>query len=83
MIVHPWQQAPASVFCKDQTARQSARDACLARGSFVDSAGRGMVEYGHGRMGVAGVGVHEACNRAPPTLADIGVEFAANAFWMF
>ena len=42
-----------------------------------------MVEYGHGRMGVAGVGVHEACNRAPPTLADIGVEFAANAFWMF
>ena len=51
MIVHPWRLAPASVFCKDQAARQSARDACLASGSFVDRAGRGMVEYGHGRTG--------------------------------
>ena len=38
-----------------------------------------MVEYGHGRMGI---GVHEACNRAPPTLADAGVEFVASALWM-
>ena len=44
-IVHPWRPAPASVFCKDQAARQSARDACLARGSFVGKAGRSMVEY--------------------------------------
>lgn len=51
MIVHPWRPALASVFCKDQAARQSARNACLARGSFVDSAGRSMVEYGHGRTG--------------------------------
>ena len=46
-IVHPWRPAPASVFCKDQAARQSARDACLARGSFVDRAGRSMIEYRH------------------------------------
>lgn len=26
--------------------------------------------------------VHEACNRAPRTLADTGVEFAASALWM-
>ena len=45
MIVHPWRPALASVFCKDQAARQSARNACLARGSFVDRAGRGMLEY--------------------------------------
>ena len=38
-----------------------------------------MVECGHGRMGV---GLHEACNRAPRTLADTGVEFAASALWM-
>ena len=50
-IVHPWQPAPASVFCKDQAVRQSARDACLARPAFVDKAGRSMVEYGHGRTG--------------------------------
>lgn len=44
-IMRQRQQAPASVFCKDQAARQSARDACLARGSFVDRAGRSMIEY--------------------------------------
>ena len=51
----------------------------MARGSFVDRAGNLMVECGHGRMGV---GLHEACNRAPRTLADTGVEFAASALWM-
>ena len=45
MIVHPWRPALASVFCKDQAARQSARNACLARGSFVDRAGRRVIEY--------------------------------------
>ena len=50
--------------------------------AFVDSAGRDMVEYTHGRAGVAGVGVHEACNRAPPTLADTGVELSANVLWI-
>lgn len=44
---------PASAACRDEAARQSARDACLARPSFVGRAGRGVGEYrrnerGHG-----------------------------------
>ena len=43
--------APASVFCKDQAARQSRGTHALAYPAFVDSAGRGMVEYRHDAWG--------------------------------
>ena len=40
-----WLESPRAGHCKDGAARQGARDACLPRSSFVDRAGRGMVEY--------------------------------------
>ena len=79
-IVRQRRLTPRVRILQGSSCKASARDACFGMSPFVDSVGRSMVEYGHRRMGA---GVHEACNRAPPALADTGVEFAANAFWMF